>query len=111
MSQHNTPPEVDARGNINAHYQTGVRVPVASQAADGTPVNIAGAPWFFIMKGFRKALAPDPANPTGKLLLLTKEEVQQIAPQGNGADFVVVDETNNPPDRRWEGRIIGRGWK
>lgn len=111
MTTQTLPPEVDVLGNIYVHYQTGVKIPIIDQDEDGNPLDISAAPWFFNVQGFRKALDPDPANPTGRLLILTKAEVDAHIPAA-GAPFVVTDETDAAtPDPRWEGRITPRGWK
>lgn len=110
MSTKNLPPEVDALGNINAHWQAGVDIPIVDTDEDGVEIDISGAAWFFETAGLSKALATDPGNVKGRRLVLTKTEVQNIPLQGQ--PFVIVDKTNaTVPDARWEGTITPRGWK
>lgn len=104
------PAEVDAAGNINPHWQAGVDIPIADTDEAGVVIDISAAPWFFVIQGLRKALTTDPANPTGRRLVLTKAEVQGISLDGQ--PFVVLDETDaTVPNPRWEGMITPRGWK
>lgn len=104
------PPEVDALGNFNPHYQEGLRVPIRDEDVNGTAIDISGKTWKFKTATFSKTLVANPDNALGLLLILTKEEVQANIPSG-GCDFVIVDETADPDDVRHEGKITPRGWK
>jgi hypothetical protein len=103
------PPIVNDQGNINVHHHEGCIIPIMYQDKDGTEIDISATPLFFeIPHGtFRKALDLDPANPEGRLLILTPDDLEDIT---SGAIFCVADETNPAlPIHRWEGRIYKRG--
>lgn len=104
------PPLVDAIGNFNPHYQEGMKVPVRDLDVNGVEIDISLRTWTFkTASGLTKQLVADPNNAKGKLLVLTTAEVQGIP--AVGTDFAIVDETTDPDDVRWEGRITPRGWK
>lgn len=103
------PAIVDALGNFNPHYQEGMVVPVRDFDVNKVQVDISAKAWKFKTSTLTKALVANPEDAKGLLLILSKVEVQTIA--STGADFVIVDETADPDDVRWEGRITPRGWK
>lgn len=103
--------EVDSLGNILAHYQASVTIPITDTDDQGNVINIGAANWTFAVKGFEKPIAADPDQPTRKLLVLTAAEIREHVPNG-GTGFVVLDKTvPSLPEIRWEGRIIPRGWQ
>lgn len=107
---HTAPPEVDARGNINPHYQEGIKIPVRDADVNSVPIDISAKNWYFrTAGGLDIQLTPDPDNAAGLLLVLTKDDVGTLPLEGEA--FVVVDTDADPDDVRWEGRITPRGWK
>lgn len=102
------PDEVDALGNLNPHYQEGLRIPVRDADLNGTVIDISGLTLVFKTPTLTIPLIADPGNPTGKLLVITAAQVQGIPAAGQ--DFVVVNTDADPDDVRWEGRITPRGW-
>lgn len=111
MSLKSLPPEVDALGNIHAHYQAGLRIPITDVDANDVQIDISAAPWFVKIGSLKKALAAHPSDVKGRMLTLTPDELKTHVPL-SGTTFVVVDETNATlPDARWEGRISARGTK
>lgn len=102
------PAEVDALGNLNPHYQEGLKIPVRDEDVNGIQIDITASVWKFKTATLTKTLVVDPNNALGKLLVLTKEEVQTIP--AAGVSFVIVDESADPDDVRWEGIIKPRGW-
>lgn len=103
------PAEVDALGNINLHLQEGLSIPVRDEDVNGDPINLSARVWKFKTATLTKTLVVDPNNALGKLLVLTQAELQALP--GTAVPFVVVDETSDPDDVRWEGVINKRGWQ
>lgn len=102
------PAEVDAVGNLNPHYQEGLSIPVRDEDVNQVQINISARVWKFKTAALTKVLVADPNNALGKLLVLTVAEVQALP--ATGTPFVIVDETSDPDDVRWEGIIKPRGW-
>lgn len=104
------PPEVDARGNFNPHYQEGLKVPVRDKDVNGATIDISAKAWKFRSPSIGEiSLVADPDNATGLLLIITKVQVQMLPAAGEA--FVIVDTDEEPDDVRWEGKITPRGWK
>lgn len=97
---------VDEDGNIVFGPTEGISVPIKEVLTNGTEVNISTALRFFNCNGIKIALALDPSNALGRLLLLTPAQLTGIP--GSTANFSVSDEDGVVPVDLWTGTIMRR---
>lgn len=104
------PELIDDDGNIRLHRREGSRFEIAFELPDGTPRDVSAALLFFEVKNeFRKPLESGTAI-DNRTLIITREETAQLSTSTKGNPFVLIDETNVPPDVVWEGSIFVRGF-
>jgi hypothetical protein len=100
---------VDALGNIRIHKRGGIQIPIKVLDVSGAEIDISGRSMFFEIKGVvREALEQDPANPLGRLAVLSNEDLEDL-PVG-ATDFAVIDESGIVHDVIWSGKVTGYGW-
>lgn len=104
------PKIIDALGNINPHYLEGVSVPMRLRDVNGAQIDLsARTVRLKTSNGLSKVLLANPEDSLGKLLVLTLAEVQALPVAG--VSFAIIDETSDPDDVLWEGKITPRGFK
>jgi hypothetical protein len=99
---------------ITVHGREGLNIPYTryQKSATGreTQVDISGATIFFecLAAMLRVQLIPNPNDPMGLLIQLTREQVATLPTVAS--EFVVIDESAVVPNVEWEGNIQRVGY-
>lgn len=101
-------PVIDIKGNLYAHRQAGITLPIRRRSSVGATVDISGHALFFRARGLSVPLAPNPDDATGRLLLLDPTDLAKL-PLGNSA-YAIVDTAHPDYPPLLDGVITVRGW-
>lgn len=97
------------REPISFHAKTGVRIIYDFTNADGTPRDMSGlSVKLYVNNGFSKPLTIDPVDTSKMIMVLRGSEVPAIV--GKRGDYVVIDESGDPPTEVAAGPLVVTGW-